>query len=335
DRLQRVDKAAQIRITDELFGGTGGEQLLQLLGMSTSQLEQMLARARDVGAVMSSEMVQKAADLDRRFSELVGRIGAVSKSAILGVAGVAEQTFTALRHEAEMTLIDLEKIAKFRGQGVADDLADKPAAIAAEGAAIDDLSDRYDALAAAASEAARQLGVQAFALDVDGATELNTLVDAMQALVRSYREGRTDGAAFTAQMDDLSAQAIAAKSRLDDIDGVDMSGAVKAVDALSSALSVAKSFADRLRAAIPGKVPWSQPEGGYQPDLGRFSNPYKTDSPFAPKVSPRPQSPGVDSYGDWLDARNNVSSGGGKGGGGSKSEYQRATESIREQTAAL
>lgn len=336
DRLQRVDKAAQIRITDELFGGTGGEQLLHLLGMSTDQLQQMMARARDVGAVMSSEMVQKAADLDRRFSELVGRIGAVSKSAVLAVAGVAEQTFTALRHEADMTLVNLEKIARFRGQGVADDLADQPAAIEAEGAAIDDLSDRYDALAAAASEAARQLGMQAFALDVDGATELNTLVDAMHSLVQSYREGRTDGEAFAAQMDDLSAQASAAKSKLDGIDGVDMSGAVEAIGKLSRALSVAKFFADRLRAAIPGKVPWSQPEGGYQPDLGRFSNPYKTESALAPSTSPRPQSPGVDSYGDWLDARNDTSGGGGRGGGGgSKSEYHRATESIREQAAAL
>src|SRR5690606_37067640 len=74
-KLQGLDRAAQIRISDELFGGTGGEQFVQLIGQGEAGIRSTIQAAHDLGAVMSSETIEKAAELDRKFHAVSTTVG--------------------------------------------------------------------------------------------------------------------------------------------------------------------------------------------------------------------------------------------------------------------
>ncbi|MFE3839629.1 phage tail tape measure protein, partial [Rhodobacteraceae bacterium PA1-206B] len=74
-RLEGLDRAAQIRIADELFGGTGGEQFVQLLDQGEAGISRTIDRARELGIVMDRELIEKAQELDRRWQELNTTIG--------------------------------------------------------------------------------------------------------------------------------------------------------------------------------------------------------------------------------------------------------------------
>ncbi|WP_319568961.1 hypothetical protein [Cohaesibacter marisflavi] len=85
-RLQQLDRAAQIRVSDEIFGGTGGEQFVQMLGDGVEGLRKARKEARDLGLVMNDELVDKAKEIDRQFQTITTRIGTGLKSAVVEVA---------------------------------------------------------------------------------------------------------------------------------------------------------------------------------------------------------------------------------------------------------
>jgi len=93
-RLQGFDKAAQIRIADEVFGGTGGEQFVQLIGQGEAALRRTIERAHETGQVLDAEMIEKAAELDRRFNELSGTVGNFFKAFAVGAAQFAVDVAT-------------------------------------------------------------------------------------------------------------------------------------------------------------------------------------------------------------------------------------------------
>ncbi|RAI00138.1 hypothetical protein DLJ53_20730 [Acuticoccus sediminis] len=69
-RLEGFDRAAQIRIADEIFGGTGGEQFVQLLDAGEGKLRANIQRARDLGIVLSSDVADRAAEVNNAFTEM-------------------------------------------------------------------------------------------------------------------------------------------------------------------------------------------------------------------------------------------------------------------------
>lgn len=85
-KLQQLDKAAQIRIADELFGGTGGEQFVQLIDQGAAGIQRMIRQANDLGIVMDEKMIEKAAEIDRRFGVITQTIGVRLKGAIVDAA---------------------------------------------------------------------------------------------------------------------------------------------------------------------------------------------------------------------------------------------------------
>jgi len=97
DKLQDFDTAAQIRISDEIFGGSGGEQFVRLLDQGRGYLEDASERARELGLVLDEETLKKADVLEKKFQEIEKRIGVGIKSAIISAAeafnlfGIAEQ----------------------------------------------------------------------------------------------------------------------------------------------------------------------------------------------------------------------------------------------------
>jgi len=86
ERLEQMDKAAQIRIADELFGGTGGERFVELLGQGARKIEETKREAVSLGVVMSDDLIKKAEILDRQFTTVANTVGVTLKSAIISAA---------------------------------------------------------------------------------------------------------------------------------------------------------------------------------------------------------------------------------------------------------
>lgn len=93
--LGQLDRAAQIRISDELFGGAGGEKFVQLIAQGQAGIRKTIAEARDLGAVMDDDVIARADELDKKFGQITTSVGTGLKTAIVEAAG-ALQGFIAL-----------------------------------------------------------------------------------------------------------------------------------------------------------------------------------------------------------------------------------------------
>lgn len=85
-RLEQMDSAAQIRIADELFGGTAGERFVELLDQGEAGIRATITAANDLGVIMDDELIAKAAEVDRNFSAIAATVGTALKSAIVSAA---------------------------------------------------------------------------------------------------------------------------------------------------------------------------------------------------------------------------------------------------------
>jgi DNA repair exonuclease SbcCD ATPase subunit len=64
-RMQGLDKAAQIRIADELFGGSGGEQFVAMINDGSKSVAELTKEAEKLGLVMDSNLVDSAVEANR------------------------------------------------------------------------------------------------------------------------------------------------------------------------------------------------------------------------------------------------------------------------------
>ncbi|PIA73641.1 hypothetical protein CDR19_09465 [Ectopseudomonas toyotomiensis] len=85
--LSRMGKiqndAAKQRIFDELFGGSGGEQMVALLTQSREELDKLRQAARDNGAILSDEDIEQSRLYVRQMHELTSTLAGL-KNTILG-----------------------------------------------------------------------------------------------------------------------------------------------------------------------------------------------------------------------------------------------------------
>ncbi len=82
-RLKSLDRAAQIRISDEVFGGSGGEKFVQLIDRGEQGLRDQITAAQDLGNIMDESMVKKAEEVNQKFNLITTTIGTHVKSAIV------------------------------------------------------------------------------------------------------------------------------------------------------------------------------------------------------------------------------------------------------------
>ncbi|OCJ67612.1 hypothetical protein A6U97_02490 [Agrobacterium tumefaciens] len=131
-KLERLDRAAQIRIADELFGGTGGEKFVQLISQGEQGLRRQIKAAEDLGIVMDETMVKKAEEVNQKFSAITTSIGVHLKAAIVDAVSAwfefldsynefkDQKTGTLQRRQAELgsQRLDLEnKILETQNDG--------------------------------------------------------------------------------------------------------------------------------------------------------------------------------------------------------------------------
>jgi hypothetical protein len=85
DRVRTLDRAAQIRIFDEIFGCTGGEKFVQLIDRGADSIRKTVKEARDLGLVLDDEVIAKADEIDRKFDQIATTISTKLKSALVTV----------------------------------------------------------------------------------------------------------------------------------------------------------------------------------------------------------------------------------------------------------
>ena len=128
---QLNNTAAGIRIFDEIMGGQGGETFVRLIEDGEAGIRRTIEEAHDLNAVMSDDVVESAAELDRKFNALATAVGSNLKRAIVEAADALTNFIDRFRAfdnqqsanlDAELAVIgkqrlDLEnRILKLRGE---------------------------------------------------------------------------------------------------------------------------------------------------------------------------------------------------------------------------
>lgn len=108
-RLQQLDRAAQIRIADELFGGTGGERFVELLSRGADGIRETIAEAHKLGAVMSDEMIARADELDRKFNKIGTTVSTFTKQAVVGLVGAMDDFLDRWNRVEEQTSRNVQR----------------------------------------------------------------------------------------------------------------------------------------------------------------------------------------------------------------------------------
>lgn len=107
-KLEHLDKAAQIRIADELFGGTGGERFVELLDRGAAGIRATIKEANDLGRVLDDAVIQRADEIDRKFSKITGTVGTALKKAVVDVVGAMDDWLDRMNRLEEQTTRNIQ-----------------------------------------------------------------------------------------------------------------------------------------------------------------------------------------------------------------------------------
>lgn len=345
-RLQGLDQAARIRITDELFGGTGGEQFVQLIDQGEAGLRRTIDRAHELGRVMDEEAIQKATELDQKWNELADRVETFAKRAAVALAdlpfAVIEDRIGEIFNEAEgRQILGDEVYDQLRKAGdLSDEQLVKLTALRGEWSNLAQEADRTaNALAQAAGEADM--------MGLDSLWEvLAQASNEMRKLADDFADGAIDAETFRAKMDELQRAASAAFNALDDADRVNFSGAISEVDRLGGVIASvtikAQQLYSWLKAAAGAGSEAAGVTTGTPLAVGDIQMP---PAEGAPRTSPKPKAAPsgffVDMDGNGIpdvvdDARKKASGGGkSKGGGGAKDDFGKSMSDWRVEVEGM
>lgn len=322
-RMEGLDKAAQIRISDELFGGTGGEQFVQLLDKGAEGIQAQIDRARDLGLVIDSDMIGKAAALDAKFAEVEARLRSVWRTGVVEAA----QFFGMIDRELPKLTFDPDTVARLFGQGTADALgalpevpADALAQIEALATEYADLADEARQLVPALSDASTMLrGVG----DEAGASTLTDLATRIGEAARAFDAGTITGEEYAEALRDVVAEAEASLTAMSDLDQARLAGVIAQVQSLLEWIRLIPGAAAAARAEINSLS--LMDTGTPLTDDGNLLPP----SPNAPRTSPRPkEAPAMLGEPELPKPAR-----GGKGGG--QDDFAAAVEGLQREIAAL
>lgn len=107
DRMEELDRAAQIRISDELFGGTAGERFVELLDQGAAGIRNMIREANEFGLVLDEDVIARADEIDRKFNLISRTISTRLKGSIVEATGALLEwfdSFNAIEEQQSRTL---------------------------------------------------------------------------------------------------------------------------------------------------------------------------------------------------------------------------------------
>lgn len=193
-RLQGFDRAAQIRIADEVFGGTGGERFVELLGQGQAALQATINRAHETGAVLDAELIARAEETDRAFRDLTTRVENFGKRAALAIAEALVE-MADFRERLDRVFPDEAQGRAILGDQLYDALNRDRDALDQNAEAAARLRERYASLTDEATTAAGSLTQAVPPLAswgyTDQAASIGTIAEAMRALVSQFEAGRS------------------------------------------------------------------------------------------------------------------------------------------------
>jgi hypothetical protein len=339
-RMGDLDTAARIRVSDELFGGSAGERFAELVGNGEAALRSTIRAANDTGAVLDDQIIQKAAEIDRKFAALQVRMSNFGKSAVVAIASI-NPSLSEMGNILDNLFDNPNQARSILGDDITDNLSRDARAVKDYEATILAVKGAYDETAFVADKTAARLSRVADQLRAMGQTEAANALDAvaseMQTLNSDLDKGAISADEFEERMANATDTARDTLTQVNGIDGVDFGRVIGGLGRLVGALATAAAKARELRASMPG----GSAEGGtdavtYLPSGPSSRNGTRAATPgLAVTTSPRPQLPGVDaSFG----SPEPESGGSGKGAGGGsarQNDLEREIQSIAEETAAL
>lgn len=309
-RMEGMDKAAQIRIADEVFGGSAGERFVELLAQGDEGLRRTIDRARELGLVLDEQVIAKAAALDQKFTEVGNRITAmfqgivVSAAESIGLIDTIANTFGS------------EEFAKaVVGADSFEALRDNLIAISEQASQIDKVRGAFLGMDAEISGLVVEATMLAAALEKAGkigaAEVLRGWVTGLEATRRAFAAGEISAEEFENRVGAARDNVSGLVADMGDVNGVSFSAVIARLGTLGTALQIATGLARALRSALPGAAPGMTT--GTPLTAGDIQMP-PTSS--APTSSPKPRAapPGIGGI-DWgYDPGSGKSKGGGGGG---------------------
>jgi len=89
-RMQGLEsEAARIRVADEIFGGTGGEQFVRMVAAGEEAIRSMMAEARELGFVIDRNLIERADETRDKMNQLQRLIDLQLNSALVDLAPIA------------------------------------------------------------------------------------------------------------------------------------------------------------------------------------------------------------------------------------------------------
>lgn len=287
-RLGDLDKAAQIRVADEVFGGTAGERFVELIDLGEDGLRAQLDRAREIGVVIDEDMVRKAQELDAKLEEVTARMRGLWQAGVLGAA----EFFGLIEAEREAMAFAPDTAARVIGETLTDTLAALPEVTVEARAAIEGLVVEYAALGDEARTLVGGLNDAAIMLRGVGseaeAAELSRLANDLGAAARAFDDGTISGEEFAGKLSEVIGQIDATIAEMGDLDRARLSGVIGAVQTLYGWI-----------ASLPGAVREAKAEiasaeglaaGGRGDGMAEWQRrTLDGQSKYAPTTSPRPK----------------------------------------------
>jgi hypothetical protein len=325
-RMEGLDRAAQIRIADELFGGTGGEQFVQLLDKGADGIAAQIARARDLGLVLDRQVIAKASELDSKFRELETRMQSIWRKG----AVEAGYFFGLIDREKTKLEFDPDTAARLFGKGTADALGELPdvpqdALAEAEGLKIEyaDLAEQARLLVPALSDASSMLR------GVGNEAEASTLSDLATRIgdaARAFEDGTITGEEYAARLAEVTNEAQNSLAAMGELNQARLAGVIGQVADLLGWIGLLPGAAREARDAIAeiALMNTGAPLSGSGADLLPPSPGTMTTSP-RPKAAPNDPDFGLPE----------AAKGGGGGGGRSADEFARTLEGLNREKLAL
>tara|TARA_R100000935_G_scaffold43359_1_gene65731 strand:- start:5901 stop:8279 length:2379 start_codon:yes stop_codon:yes gene_type:complete len=339
-RMERMDEAARIRISDELFGGSAGERFAELVSRGEGKLRDTIRAANDTGAVLDSELIEKAAELDRRFAALKSRADVFMKSLVIGIAEAVPK-LGEVRSHIDNLFDNPRQGNALLGAGIYDELNRDARAVETHRTAIEALANAYDETGYIAERNATRLAKVAAELramaQTDAASALDRVATEMRTLVTDLENGAIGVDEFEQRLAETTATAQATLAEVNAIDGVEFGYVIGGLGRLVKALATAAANARALRASLPGALPGGDTDAPTYMDPGpRSRNGHRAETPgLAVGTSLRPALPSMDASFGTPEA----ASGGGGGKGGAvaprQNELEREIQSIARETNAL
>lgn len=342
-RMEDFDDAARIRIGDEIFGGSAGERFVELVGRGEGALRDTIQAARDTGIVLDAELIEKAAELDRKFSALQARASSFFKEIVVGIADAGPKVLELGAYLDNLFDGSPNRGASFLGEELYDTLSRDARAVEDHRQVIEALASVYDETGYVAERNAARLARVAQELRAMGQTDAADMLDRvaaeMRTLISDLDKGTISAGDFEQRMADATDTAQTTLAEVNAIDGVDFGYVIGGLGRLVSALATAATKARELRASLPGARADGETEAPTYMDPGPSSrNGHRAATPgLAIEESPRPRLPSVDaSFGDTEPVTGGSSGGGGGSSGGRKeSDYEREIAAIKRETEML